>query len=158
MGLKKSILGRAWVAKTPPNMEANLGSQTSIFEAQVGLHFGGVLAALGRHRLFFWSSCWTPFPDLGGREKTDFSKDLITKSIFSQPPGSGKEVQQRLPKNSLCRPRAAKTPPKMEANLGLKNRFLGAQVGLHFGGSFGGQQAPKLAPILGWILAAKSRP
>ena len=36
----------------------------------------------------------------------------------------------------------------MEANLGFKNRFLGAQVGLHFGGGLGGQEAPKLASIL----------
>ena len=59
MGFKKSILGRAWVAKTPPNIEANLGSQKSIFEAQVGFHLGGggeggLLAALGPHRAFFW--------------------------------------------------------------------------------------------------------
>ena len=63
-------------------------------------------------------------------------------------PVVGKRAQQRLQKNSLWRPRAAKTPPKMEANLGFKNRFLGAQVGLHFGGGLGGQEAPKLASIL----------
>ena len=39
-------------------------------------------------------------------------------------------------------------PSKMEANLGFKNRFLGAQVGFHFGGGIGGQEAPKLASIL----------
>ena len=37
---------------------------------------------------------------------------------------------------------AAKTRMQMEANLGSPDEFLGAQVGLHFGGGLGGQEAP----------------
>ena len=47
-------LGRLLAAKTPSKMEANLGSQKSIFEAQVGLHFGGgAWRALGAIGYFF---------------------------------------------------------------------------------------------------------
>lgn len=165
LGLKKSLSSRTWAAKTPPRWRptwAPLGRQDPLQNGgQLGppkINFRGpswpqswgeVLAALMRHRQFFLEPLLDPLP--GPRrpgKKTDCSKDLITKSIFSRPPGSGKGVQQRLQKNSLWRPRAAKTPPKIEANVGLKNRILGAQVGLHFGVGLGGQDAPKLASIL----------
>lgn len=64
-------LGRLLAAKTPSKMEANLGSQKSIFEAQVGLHLGGgSWRPLGAIDYFFGAFCWTPFPDLRGWEKS----------------------------------------------------------------------------------------
>ena len=38
----------------PPKSEPNLDSINRNFETQVGLHFGGVLAAMWRHRALFW--------------------------------------------------------------------------------------------------------
>ena len=51
-------------------------------------------------------------------------------------------------KKCLWAPLGRQDPSKMEANLGLKNSFLGAQNGLHLGRGLGGQEAPKLASIL----------
>ena len=52
----------------PPKSEPNLDPINRNFEAQVGLHFGGVLAAMWRHRALFpgmgvgpgFSLCWRP--------------------------------------------------------------------------------------------------
>ena len=117
-------LGRLLAAKTPSKMKANLDSQKSIFEAQVGLHFGGVLAALGAHRAFFWrpklGSLW------GGPSwpTIHFSIDFNTKWSFKRivgqfgPPQQG--AQLGPPKKCYVAPHGRQDPPKMEANLGLK--------------------------------------
>ena len=56
LGHSKNLYGHLLAAKISSKMEANLGSKKLIFEAYVGLHFGEVLATLGRHRAFFWRS------------------------------------------------------------------------------------------------------
>ena len=129
-------LGASWPPKPSPKWRPTWAPKNRI------LILGRVLAALGHHRLFIWSSYWSPFPDPGGQEKIDFVIKSLLKSVFCRPPGFGKRVQQGLQKNSLWRPRAAKIPPKMEANFSLKNRFLRAQVGFHFGEGLGGPWAP----------------
>ena len=108
LGLKKIALVPDMGRQNPSNMEANLGAswptrpppkwrptwapKYEFLRPKLASILGGVLAALGRHRLFVWSLCWTSFPDRRRRQKTAFSKDLITKSIFSRPLGSGKGV------------------------------------------------------------------
>ena len=46
----KSILGR----QDPSKIGAKLDPINSYFEVQVGFHVGGILAARGRRRTFFW--------------------------------------------------------------------------------------------------------
>ena len=48
------------------------------------------------------------------------------------------------PKNGQLRPRAAKTPQKMETNLNIKKTIFGGQVGLHVEGVLATLALPKI--------------
>ena len=115
-------LGRLLAAKTPSKMEANLGSQKSIFEAQVGLHLGGgSWRPLGAIGYFFGAFVGPPSQTPGAGSKIDFVINSLLKSIFSWFSGSRKGIQHEFRKDSLWRPRAAKTPPKWRPTWTSKN-------------------------------------
>ena len=140
-------LGASWPPRPPPKWRPTWIPKTEFLRPKLASTLG-VLAALGRHKLFFWSLFGTSFPALGGKQKFDFSKDLITKSIFSGPWGLGRGSNKGSKKIAYGAQGPPRPPSKIEVNLAFKRVFLGAQVGLHFGGGLGGQEAPKSASIL----------
>ena len=105
----------------PPNMEANLGSQKSIFEAQVGLHFGGGLGGPWAPQSIFLEAQVGLL--VGGVQVGQLSILVlisILKRIVGQlgPPQQG--AQLGPPKKCHVAPHGRQDPPKMEANMGLK--------------------------------------
>ncbi len=123
LGLKKSILG----AKTLPRWVPTWASKTEFFEAQVGLHFGGVLAALGRRRPLFLDPMLAPYPDPLNSQTIAVKKEPKPQgsifgpfSIVSNFRGSELGLQLGVQKKCPMEPQGRQDPPKMEANLGLK--------------------------------------
>ena len=69
-------------------------------------------------------------------------------NVASCRPARGSPLILVAQKNVYGRLLVGKTTSKIEANLGPQKLIFEAQVGLHFGGGLGVQEAPKLASIL----------
>ena len=148
LGRSKKCLWAPLGCQDPSKMEANLGSQKSFFEAQVGLHFGGVLAAMWRHIALFWRPKLSSL--LGGSKlatdpfKAPFSIEISSKMdqwpTWTPPTRSPTWASKKMLCGAQGPPRP---PPKWRPTWASKIDFWDPKLASMLGGSWRPMPGPR---------------